>query len=273
MWLSVQDASIDVYIAAFRARCDAVRRPGRPEVDEPGVEGLLSWADDPLARLVVTDDRAYDVLGALLPGVRAGMITAFPAAQRCVSLIAGHGSWRITTAGAMLSGDLRDVPAVALPSDLALRPVRRLAGAAPDGVPLGDAVAAAMDADPGIEAEPREFADYLRSLPRAIGLLAAVDRDGSVRATAGSGTFGTYATVMFVNTDPRWRRRGIGRAMTAAALHAARETGARRACLDASDAGRRIYLRLGFEDIAPVTRFFRGARRRAAHRAAPDRGS
>lgn len=255
----MRDASIDVYIAAFRARCDAVRRPGRPEVDEPGVQGVLSWANDPVARLVVSDDRAYDVLAALLPAVQAGMITAFPAARRCVSLIAGHGSWRITTADAMLCRDLQDVPPLALPRDLALRRVRRLDGDAPDGVPLRAAVAAAMRADPGIEGKPRVFANYLRSLPQAIGLLAAVDGDGSVRATAGAGTFGTYATVMFVNTDPRWRRRGIGRAMTAAALHAARETGAQQACLDASDAGRRIYLRLGFEDIAPVTRFFRGA--------------
>ncbi len=234
----MQDASIDVYVAAFRARCDAVRRSGRPEVDEPGVQGVLSCADDPVARLVVSDDRAYDVLAALLPGVQAGMITAFPAARRCVTLIAAHDSWRITTADAMLCRDLEGVPLVALPGDLSLRPVRRLAGDPRDGVPLSDAVAAAMRADPGIEGKPR---------------------DGSVRATSGSGTFGTFATVMFVNTDPRWRRRGIGQAMTAAALQAARETGAHRACLDASDAGRRIYLRLGFEDIAPVTRFFRGA--------------
>ncbi len=256
----MQYASIDVYIAAFRARCNAVRRPGRPEVDEPGVQGVLSWAGDPMTRLVVSDDRAYDVLAALLPGVQAGMITVFPAARRCVTLIAAHDSWRITTADAMLSRDLQGVPLLALPRDLALRPVRRLPGDASDGVPLRDAAAAAMRADPGIETELRAFADYLRSLPQAIGLLAAVDGDGSVRATAGSGTFGTYATVMFVNTDARWRRRGIGRAMTAAALHAARATGARQACLDASDAGRRIYLRLGFEDIAPVTRFFRGSR-------------
>ena len=65
------DAS-DTYVAASRARCDFLR-PGRPEIEEPGVHGLLSWADDPLARLLVTDDGAYDLLAALLPEVRAGM--------------------------------------------------------------------------------------------------------------------------------------------------------------------------------------------------------
>jgi hypothetical protein len=45
--------------------------------------------------------------------------------------------------------------------------------------------------------------------------------------------------------------------MTAAALLAAGAHGARQACLDATDAGRSIYLRLGFEAVARTTRFFR----------------
>jgi GNAT superfamily N-acetyltransferase len=83
-----------------------------------------------------------------------------------------------------------------------------------------------------------------------------VDRDGPVRATSASGTFGTEATVIFVNADPEWRGRGIGQAMTAAALSAAEDSGARRAGFDASDAGARIYLRLGFEAVTRTTRFF-----------------
>ena len=62
--------------------------------------------------------------------------------------------------------------------------------------------------------------------------------------------------MIFINTHPGWRRRGIGRAMTAAPLRAARAGGARRACLDASDAGAPIYQRLGFEVVASTTRFF-----------------
>jgi ribosomal protein S18 acetylase RimI-like enzyme len=58
-----------------------------------------------------------------------------------------------------------------------------------------------------------------------------------------------------VNTDPGRRGRGIGQAMTAQALSAARRAGARFAALDASDAGRSIYLRLGFDVVGMLTRF------------------
>ncbi len=43
--------------------------------------------------------------------------------------------------------------------------------------------------------------------------------------------------------------------MTAIALRAARQAGARSAAIDASGAGRELYLRLGFEDAAALTRF------------------
>jgi ribosomal protein S18 acetylase RimI-like enzyme len=78
-----------------------------------------------------------------------------------------------------------------------------------------------------------------------------------VRATCGCDVVGMAASVMFVNTDPAWRGRGIGRAMTAFALRAAKERGARHACLDATAAGVSIYQRLGFEVVTPTTRFFR----------------
>jgi GNAT superfamily N-acetyltransferase len=144
----------------------------------------------------------------------------------------------------MTCRDLQTVPPSRLPSELTLRPVRRLAGVAPDGVALEDAVAAIL-ADPRIDDRPDVFAGFVRSLPAAVRLFAAVGRDGAVRATSGSGAFGTEASVLFVNTDPEWRGRGIGQAMTAAALHAARDRGATRACLDATDAGLSIYPRLG----------------------------
>jgi GNAT superfamily N-acetyltransferase len=252
----VQTAAIDAYVAAAVTRWDIMRHPGQPQMDEPGVRGLLACADDPLIRLLVTDDRAYDTLAALLPTVRAGIINVFAAAERCAGLVGGHPAWKSGRATAMICRDLHSVPAVPLPSELTFRPVRRLDDDARDGVPLEDAVAAATLADPRIDEPPEAFADFLRSLPRAIRLFAGVDGDGAVRATSGSGAFGAEANVIFVNTDPDWRDRGIGQAMTAAALRAAKDRGARRACLDATDVGLSIYLRLGFEAVSRTTRFF-----------------
>ena len=248
---------MNTYVAAFRARCDVLRRPGRPEIKEPGVLGLLSGADDPLARLLVTEDRAYDVLAALLPEVRAGMIVVVTAARRCLRLVQSDRAWTANAVTAMVCRDLGKIPISPLPKELTLRPVRRLAGDEPTGVPLEDAVTAAMSADPRIEDEPWAFANYLRSLPPTFRLFAAVESNGGVRATSGSGVSSTYANVIFVNTHRDWRRRGIGRAMTSAALRAARDSGATHACLDATAEGRAIYAHLGFEVATEVTRFFR----------------
>jgi GNAT superfamily N-acetyltransferase len=234
-----------------------MRRPGQPAVDEPGVTGLLPCAEDPRARLLVTDDRAYDALAALLPDVGAGLINVFAPATRCAQLVQSSPAWKAEAATAMICRDLGAVPAASLPSELTLKPVGRLAGHEPGAVPLEDAVALVRRADPRIEEPPELFAAFLRSLPPSISLLAAVDAAGAVRATSGSDTFGTQARVFFVNTDPAWRGRGIGQAMTAAALHAARESGARQAALDATEGGRGIYLRLGFEPVSRTTRFRR----------------
>lgn len=232
-----------------------MRQPGQPQVDEPGVCGLLPTADNPLARLLVTDDRAHDVVARLLPEAHRGMIRVFAAAVNCAELLEACAAWKGEPATAMVCRDLGAVPALTLPDELTLRTVRRLADDAPDGVPLEKAVAAAKLADPRIADPPSGFADYLRSLPSAVRLLAAVDAAGVVRATSGFGGFGTEASVMFVNTDPNWRCRGIGQAMTAAALRAAHGLGAQHAGLDATGAGHSIYSRLGFEAVSQIARF------------------
>ena len=55
------------------------------------------------------------------------------------------------------------------------------------------------------------FVGYLRALPAATRLFAAVDGDRVVRATSGCGVFGATASVMFVNTAPTSARpRGSG---------------------------------------------------------------
>lgn len=251
----MEPTSVEIYIAAFRARCDAARRPGQAIVGTPGLHGLVQSGDPPRIRLLVTDDRAYDVLSAQLVDRRAGLIDVFAAAKRCAGLLDGLPRWRAETVTAMVCRDLQTVPAVSLSRELTIRPVRRLADDPPDGVPLTDAVAAAALADPRIT-DPTALADYLQSLPPAMRLLVAVDSDGGVRATAGFGAFGTNASVIFVNTDPDWRGRGVGQAMTATALHAAKHSGARRAGLDATNAGLSIYVRLGFGIVTATTRFY-----------------
>jgi ribosomal protein S18 acetylase RimI-like enzyme len=207
-------------------------------------------------RLLVTEDRGHDVLCALLENARAGMVDVFSAAAQCARLIDGNPAWRAETVMAMICRELQTVPAVSLPDELTLRPVRRLTQDAPDGVALEDAVAAASGADPRID-DPRGIAAFLRSLPTAMQLFAAVDTDGVVRATAGAGAFGNHASVIFINTVPAWRGRGVGRAMTAAALRAAAQSGAHQAGLDATEAGLGIYRQLGFEVVTAIRRFSR----------------
>jgi GNAT superfamily N-acetyltransferase len=253
----VAATATDIYVAAFLARCRALGGFGGRGLDAPGIYGLLPVADDPVVRVLVTDDRGLEALPAVVRDARGGMISVLAAAVRCTELVCKHPDWRPDTATAMVCRDLRTVPEVALPGELTFRAVRRLAGDGPHDVPLEDAVAAAIIAAPSIQDPPDVFADYLRSLPPAFRLFAAVDRDGAVRATSGSGAFGAEATVLFVNTDPGWRGRGIGAAMTAAALRAAAGAGARRAALDSSDAGARIYRRLGFESVGGTTRYLR----------------
>lgn len=255
--LAVVASSADVYVAASVARWDGVRRPGQSIVEEPGLRGLLSRAEDLRSRLLVTDDRAYDGLAGVLPDIRSGTVTVFAEAKRCSELLQGDPAWNCETATAMIRRELRSLPALPLPGNLTLQPVRRLAEDPPGGVPLDDALALAVRADPRISDPPTAIAAFLSSLPPSTRLLAAVDGEATVRATSGSSVFGAAASVFFVNTDPDWRGLGIGQAMTAAALRSAREAGAQYARLDATEAAVGIYSRLGFETVAPISRFSR----------------
>lgn len=232
-----------------------MQSPGRPRVDAPGVRGLLGGTEDPRVRLLVTDDRARDALAALMRDARFGMISIFGAAARCVQLVADRLGWSSDVVTGMVCRNLDVVPAPCVPSELTVRPVHRRVDDEPGGVALHDAVATAKSAARAIEQAPEDFAEYLRALPANFRLFAAVDRHGTARATSGSAVFGEYANVIFVNTEPGWRGRGIGQAMTSHALRAAQRSGARQACLDASAVGQSIYRRLGFETVGTLTRF------------------
>jgi len=245
-------SGLDAYAETFVARHAG---PGAPVPGAPGLHGVRLSGDPSSVRLLVTDDRAVDELAALLPTVRTGRIAVLAHAVRCTELVEDHLGWTSTTSTAMARPDLRSVPAAALPRGLARRPVQESSDGAPGSVPLDEAVAVAVAADPDAGETAGVLARGLRSLMPAFQLMAAVDRNGTVRATSGAGVFEHRAVVIFVNTDPGWRRRGVGRAMTAAALEAARARGASQACLDASDSGLPVYRGLGFDVLGRTRRF------------------
>jgi GNAT superfamily N-acetyltransferase len=245
--------STDFYVAASIARWRAMRHVGQSEVNQPGLYGLLACDKDPRMQLLVTDDRAHAGLISLCAGARAAAITVFAAAARCAESLDRDLAWRSSSATAMIRRDLTAIPRLALPDALTLRTVRRVAEDPPDGVALEDALAAVALAAPRLD--PGAVTGFVRSLAGETELLAAVDAEGCVRATSGWQLCGRHARVILVDTDPAWQGRGIGSAMTSAALHAAHLRGAREATLDASAAGRSIYLRLGFESVSQTTRF------------------
>ncbi|MEV4754762.1 GNAT family N-acetyltransferase [Micromonospora sp. NPDC049559] len=73
--------------------------------------------------------------------------------------------------------------------------------------------------------------------------------DGRVVGTAVAWLSHGLLTLFFVGTQPEHRRRGIGAAMTRAALDLAAEHGVRTAALTASAAGEPVYRRLGFRTV------------------------
>jgi GNAT superfamily N-acetyltransferase len=244
---------IDVYVAASIARWRAMRHADQREVNQPGLYGLLACDSDPRMQLLVTDDQAHTGLTSLCAGARVATITVFVAARRCAESLAHDPAWRSSAATAMVCRDLTAIPRRTLPDGLTVRAVRRVAADPADGVALEDAIAAVALAAPRLD--PEAVMLFLRSLPSQTHLLAAVDAGGCVRATSGWQLSGRHARVILVDTDPAWQGRGVGTAMTSAALHSARLRGAREATLDASAAGRSIYLRLGFELVSQTTRF------------------
>jgi ribosomal protein S18 acetylase RimI-like enzyme len=143
-----------------------------------------------------------------------------------------------------------------------------------------DTIAAAPGADPDITVEvvsdltalsawsrvlcdafgaPRAFGDAFGELIGAIGLDASAAfrhflgrLEGEPAATCsvfyGAGVAGIYD----VATLPAWRRRGLGAAVTRAALAEARARGYRVAILHSSERGASLYRRLGFTGVCAI---------------------
>jgi GNAT superfamily N-acetyltransferase len=246
----VAEAAIEIYGDAFVAR-------QRHELDSapvvltlPGVRGM-AWI-----RLLITDDSGYDRLVAEAAGAWRGVVMVFEQAPRCHEFLRGHAGWSAGRSEmAMVLRDVQTVTGTTLPDGLRLRPVDRGTSESPDTVPLKDAAAVAIASDLSITGSADEVAEFLSWLPSSVRLFVAVDETGISRATSACHVFGEYTQIFFVNTEPAWRRRGIGRAMTVGALRSAASLGARRALLHATDDGASIYTRLGFEPVGLVTRY------------------
>jgi GNAT superfamily N-acetyltransferase len=111
----------------------------------------------------------------------------------------------------------------------------------------------ATDGEP-TEVQRRTFDAFAREIPKRFGRepvpLRWIGRiDGEVVATSrvaiGAGVAGLYAVL----TRPSARGRGVGRAMTLAALRSAASLGYRIGVLQSSDLGYSVYRRLGFREL------------------------
>lgn len=122
---------------------------------------------------------------------------------------------------------------------------------------------AALEAFAGVLAvgfgEGEREARWVQEMYRRIGLNDSVPWrhflgrvDGEPVATTTLFFTGDVAGVYFVCTRPDVRRRGIGAAITRAALDDAAAGGSRLAVLGSSPMGRRVYERLGFRHVCDV---------------------
>lgn len=245
-----------LYVEAFARTSRASADSEDNVIDRPGIVGHLGTDERPNGRLLITDDRALPTLRAL-GDVRAAAVSVVPDAGSCIDHMRRLTGYQAGDATAMVLPDLAAAGDPQLPAGLT--PRTAVASPSTDQVPLAAAAAACQAADPMAADVPAGvFVSYLNSIPDA-EFLAAVDSDGVIRATAAATAIGPDANIFFVTTDPGWRGRGVGTAMTATALHAARSRGATQACLNATAAGRSIYLRLNFYSVSKLAMFSRFA--------------
>lgn len=106
------------------------------------------------------------------------------------------------------------------------------------------------------EADEPSFAPLLRLLEPQIRevftTMLACEPDGEPVATAAVFVSGGGAMIANVATRPAWRRRGIGTAVTAAAVRAGFDGGAAFAWLIASPDGVSPYRTIGFEPVCTI---------------------
>ena len=244
------------YADAYIRRAVATSGRDATVIDAPGLHGVLGGQGAGVS-LLVSGDGGRERLEAVLAPAPRGVITVLDGAERSLALIRDDPRWHAKPISMMVCRDLAAVPEAQLPGGLQCRPVAVAGPAMEDEIDLPAAIAVAVVADPNTSAQaPTQMLDQFRAMRPQPSIGAAVDTDGIVRATCGVRVTGPDASVFFVNTDPAWRRRGIGRAMTAQALRTAHRSGATVACLNASEAGASIYRSLGFQAAGTATQFF-----------------
>jgi len=138
------------------------------------------------------------------------------------------------------------LPPADLPSGLEVLPVEDVGGLSVFG-----RVIAGADAPP--DAPDQRFYELAAEAGAASELHHRVGRlDGVLVATASIHVAGTIAGIYDVTTRSSYRGRGIGAAMTRAAMHTARTLEIREIALQASAEGLGIYRRLGFADVGQI---------------------
>lgn len=107
--------------------------------------------------------------------------------------------------------------------------------------------------DPELRLVVQKIGGRHNASPCQVRFTAAIMRGDAVLASGGVAIYGDYAVFDGLETDPAHRRRGLGmmmmKSLTARALDQPVTTG----LLLASTAGQRLYNKLGWESLSPVT--------------------
>jgi GNAT superfamily N-acetyltransferase len=98
-------------------------------------------------------------------------------------------------------------------------------------------------------------ADFLRAADHAALHLLTARAGGELVAAALAYDFGGDCGIYNVETVPKARRRGLGTALTAGQLYAARDRGCRTASLQSTPMAERVYAAVGFRDLGRVLEY------------------
>lgn len=213
----------------------------RSSVAHPSLNGVLRLRDGDLDTAIAF---AYERLASLPWTWRVGQDSRRDVAQDLIQRGATYGGCL-----PVMAVDLRRFAELEGPAELQVTEVQH-----------ADLEGWARACSPSFGVEPHQLDEVTRLERRRMERLPSLIRfagriDGEVVGTSvlldACGVAGVYA----VSTAERYRSRGIGAQMTAAALRAGRERGLRVATLQSTSAGFSLYARMGFESVAEYRLF------------------